>query len=112
MLQLTEMNFEQMQPMRFGLNQFSVLAQFGEVEKMKVGLEYERRHNKVQCSFNQLIEEEKISKIEYNWKRYENQESALFFFRFKFYNRDDRVIGTAQNLSDEQFKEAILKLNY
>lgn len=79
--------------MRLGLNQFSAMAQFGQVQPMNVGMEYERKNNKVQCVINQLREDGRVAKIEYNWKRYENAESALFFFRFKFFDKDDRLVG-------------------
>lgn len=52
MLSLTELSFEQLQPIRLGLNQFSALAQFGEIDEMKVGLEYERKNNRVECEIN------------------------------------------------------------
>lgn len=112
MIALTELSFEQLQPMKMGLNQFSAIVQFGEADMMKVGLEYERKNNRVQCVINQINEEERIAKIEYNWKRYENEESALFFFRFKFFNKEDKMIGSVQNLTDSQFKDAIVKFGY
>ena len=79
---------------------------------MRVGLEYEKKMNRIQCIINQMNESERVAKIEYNWKRYENTESALFFFRFKFFNRDERLVGQVQNLTDAQFKDAIVKQNY
>lgn len=94
MLSLSELTIQDLQPLKLGFNQFSVLAQFGQVEQMRVGLEYERKNNKAQCEIHQLSDEHRVAKIEYNWKMYENEESALFFYRFKFYNKEDKVIGT------------------
>ena len=79
---------------------------------MKWGTQNEKKNNKVECCLNQLIENQRVAKIEYNWKRYENTETALFFYRFKFYNKDEKLIGSCQNLSDQKFKDAILKFNY
>ena len=57
----------------------------------------------------QLDEKSKISKIEYTWKRYENQECELFFYAFKFFDHNNIEIGRVQNLSDQQFRRAILR---
>lgn len=57
---------------------------------MSVGLEYERKNNRIQCVVDQREEDQRVAKIEYNWKRYDNNESALFFFRFKFFNKDEK----------------------
>ena len=36
----------------------------------------------------------------------------MFFYRFKFFNKDDKLIGSCQNLTDYKFKEAVVKFNY
>lgn len=112
MLTLNNLPFEKLQPMKLGLNQFSALAQFGNTELMRVGTDYERKHNRVQCVIDQTKDSQRVAKIEFNWKRYENEESALFFYRFKFYNKEDWLIGYVQNLTDKQFKDCVVKYGY
>lgn len=40
---------------------------------------------------------------------YENNENILVFYRFKFYDKDEKEIGTVQNLSDRQYNRAITR---
>ena len=80
---------------------------------MKWGLKNERKNNKVECEINQLVENQREARIEYYQKRYENSETALFFYRFRFYNREDRQTDwQLSEPSDQKFKYAVFKYNY
>ena len=85
--------------MRLGANKFALMAQFGTLAQMKVGLEYERRHASTQAVLNHLDPAKRVSTIEFSWRKYESRDHQLFFYRFRFRSADDKVVGTIQNLS-------------
>lgn len=76
-----------------GLRQFSLVAQFGDLNMMKTGNDSELYLNNYQINLKQG-DEARISKIEYTWKQYENQENILIFYRFKFLDANDKELGT------------------
>lgn len=75
MMSLISKSTEQLQPICLGANKFALKAQFGDLEAMKVGLEYERRNTSIQVSLNQLDQKQKVQMIEFYWWKYENADT-------------------------------------
>lgn len=91
---------EKLQPFRLGAHKFAMKAQFGALEAMKLGLDHERRHATLKTCIDQLDPSQKISLIEYSWRQYENNDHELFVYKITFRGKDDRELGTIQNLPD------------
>ena len=53
---------------------------------MKTGVKEELALNNFQTTLNDS-DVNRIHKIEYTWKLYENVENVLIFYRFKFYGK-------------------------
>lgn len=81
---------------------------------MKTGVKEELALNNFQTTLNDS-DVNRIHKIEYTWKLYENVENVLIFYRFKFYGKpkDDEDYGppiaVVQNLTDVQYARAITR---
>ena len=36
----------------------------------------------------------------------------MFFYRFKFFDKNDKLIGSCQNLSEKQFQDSVVKMDF
>ena len=50
-----------------------------------------------------MVDEQRISKVEYEWQKYENEDNSLFYYSFKFYCKQNRLLGKISNLSEKFF---------
>ena len=46
--------------------------------------------------------------IEYSWRSYESEQAQLIFYKFLFKNKAGRVVGSVQNMSDDDFKSQVV----
>jgi len=105
-------SLEKLQPMRLGVHQFSLISKFGCSDILKTGFETDRANTTVQMTINQLNKAERVAKVEFKWKKYENKDNALFYYCFKFYSKQGKQLGVIQNLSDKAFQQSIISDKY
>ena len=102
----------QLQPMQLGAHYFCAAAKFGVNDIFKTGFEKDQAKTTLQLSINQLNPAEKIAKIDFKWKKYENADNTLFFYRFQFITKEGTQLGQIQNMSDKLLQQAISRAGY
>lgn len=96
-----------MHVLQLGLRQFSMVAQFGDLQPMKTGVDEELALNSLSMTLDQSSSAPR--KIEFTWKQYETADSVLFFHRFRFLDSSGKVLASVQNLSDQRFQRAVTR---
>jgi len=53
-------------------------------------------------TINQLDDKQKVAYVDFKWEQYHTDDMEIFFYRFRFYNKKNKLLGVLQNLTDIQ----------
>ena len=98
----------QLQPLKLGSHYFCLVSKFGVCDTFSTGFEKDRSQTQQQLEINQLDPLQKVSRIDFMWKKYENNQHSLFYYTLSFFGGPSgtSLLGRTQNMSDNLLHQA------